>query len=1597
VSAADLIARLHALDARLSAHSGRLRVSAPKGALSAELRRELASRKKEILASLRRGAVSSTGDPPIPRHADDRSCALSFAQERLWFLQQLEPRSRAYNLCRAMRVRGPLDEAALERSLQEIIRRHEALRAKFFLVDGAPRQAIAPAAEAVLASIDLRALAAARREPEARRLLEEEAVRAFDLAQGALLRARLIFLGDQEYFLGLFTHHLAADAWSMGIVARELWLFYESYRRGRAPNLAPPRCRYRDYALWHRRRLRAEAIQPELDYWRKQLADVPALDLPGDRPRSAAPAFGGTKVAVELAEALTVELNRLSRRESATLFMTLLAALQVLLGRWSGQQDFAVGAPVTEREHRDLEGVVGPFINTLALRGDLSGAPSFRALLARVRETCLDGFAHQTARFELLARELEPRRGIERAPLFQVMLVFQNTPSDHASPPGLAVEPVDVEHRAAQFDLSVYLRERAGRLIGFFEYSSERFDRPTIERMAGHFQTLLESIAADPDRPIAALPMLSAAEKRQVLVEWNDTKAKYSTDCCVHELFERQVAQTPGAVALQDEYESLNYGEINRRANRLARELKKLGVQPERRVALLAERSVQTIAAALAIFKAGGVYVPLDPAYPKERLAFMLADSCAAVLLGQDKFAGWFSDPARPTILLDDPRWSAPGYAANLPATASSENAAYIVYTSGSTGAPKGVVAPHRGALNRFAWMWRVYPFEPGEKVAQKTSLSFVDSIWEMFGALLRGVPTVVVPEAAGKDPAKLARWLERRGVTRLVVVPSLLHELIDRVDSARSLRALRCCFSSGEALSTALAARFRAVLPSCRLINLYGSSEVAGDVAYYEVDGSERALSIPIGRPIANSRIYLLDDALEPVPIGARGEIYVGGDNLARGYLDPRPSAEKFVADPFSQAAGARLYRTGDFGRHRADGNIEFLGRRDRQVKIRGVRVEPGEVEAALAAHPAVQQCLVTAQAPQFPTDNRKSKACPRPRSGIENPKSNNVLVAYVVSGSDRATTGELRLFLKERLPDSMIPASFVFLDSLPLLTNGKVDLGALPPAGAAAEPVDTTMNEPRNEFERLIAAIWSQVLGVERIGADDDFFELGGHSLAAAKAAAKLRDAFGRPVSVRDIFTAPTLGALAGAIENLVRGEGGKELPEIAAAGDTRVLPLVAGQEPLFLFSQLFGGGDFLNLPYAWRLEGRLDVAALRRAIEEIVRRHQALRAGFIDSAAGPRQFLRRSAKIRLPLIDLTAVASAEKAERLERIAKDDAAELFDLERPPLFRATLVRPGAERHVLLVTVHHIIADQESMGVFRRELAALYGAFSRGLSSPLPELAVQFADFARWQKDLLETGHLHDQIAYWRKQLAAPAPVLRFHRGRASTRARYRSARAALCFDDRLFVRIQGFAREQSCTPFMVLLAGLHVLLHHYTGARALRVGTLAANRGRRGAAELIGYFVNALVLCARIRPGMSGAELISQVRETCVAAYAHQDLPFERLEALLDDCREQRRRPPLYQVMLNYRNQITPPLEANGLTIASWDGRHRGADPGIAMSRLDLSFHLRELRGRLTGAVEYKTDLFDENSITRLLQNYSKILTQIVKHPSRRIDAMAP
>jgi amino acid adenylation domain-containing protein len=1556
-----LLQELARLDVRVALHGEGLRVNAPRGVITAALRRRIAAGKSEIIGMLRRRAA-------IPRIAGDGPAPLSFAQERLWFLGELAPGGAVFNLSRAARITGALDRTALEAAFRELLRRHGALRTKFTAADGRPVQTVSPHESFSLERVKLSALPGRKREKRCAQLLLAAARRPFDLTRDALLRASLLELGDDEHVVIFSTHHIVADAWSMSILSRELWSLYESFSTGRPVALPEGAIRYGDYAAWQRRQFDDAFLEEHRNYWTRQLADAPELDLPPDRPRPAKRKFSGARRYFSFSEKLTAALNDLSRRARATPFMTLLSAFQILLYRYTGQEDIFVGSAAANRDRPELEGVIGLFVNTLVLRGDLSGAPSFNQFLRRVREICLEAYRHQAMPFEKLMEALNPQRDLERTPLFRAFFVLQNTPEGRPEPARLSLTPIEIESGATQFDLSLYLRERRGKLIGFLEYSTEVFDTPTIERMGGHFENLLEAIAADPDRSIAALPMLGVAERQRLLVEWNDTAVEYPKDRCIHELFEAQAEQTPDRIALECGVECLTYRALNERANAIAHELLRRGAGPGALIGVMLEPGFDMVSGLLAVLKSAAAYVPLDSSYPQERLRFMAEDAGIEILLTQKKFVGRLG--ARIVLPIDD-RHFAKKDRLNPPWRVDSGSLAYVIYTSGSTGVPKGVMAPHRAAVNRFAWMWKTFPFERDEKNCQKTSFSFVDSVWEIFGALLQGAPTALVPEALAKDPEALVDYLMERRVTRLVAVPSLLDAILFRCDAAKKLARLKFCFSSGEPLSAELAVRFRRVFPGCRLINLYGSSEVAADVTYAEV-GSDTS-SVPIGRPIHNTRIYLLGPGLEPVPMGARGELYVGGDGVAPGYLHrPELTAERFVADPFSPDAAARLFRSGDLARYRANGNLEFLGRADAQVKIRGRRIEPGEIEAALNRHPAVRESAVAAQP-----------------SGATNSDSAMGLIAYLVARKKNpAAPGELQSFLGRTLPDFMVPAAFVWLDSLPRLPNGKMDRRALHQRENFQLGELGGKTAPRTQVENLVAQIWCEILGIDSIGVDDNFFERGGHSLLAAQVAAKMRAVFERPVALRDIFETPTVAGLA-ALAARTESEP-EDLPALARSREKQATRLSFGQEQMFVFGQLFGGADFLNLPYGYRLDGRLDRAALKRAMEEMISRHEILRTAFIDDSAGACQIVRRRVAFKLPVMDLARLPTEDREAKLEAISRADAARAFDLETPPLLRATLIRLTEARHVLLITLHHLIADQWSMGVLRRELAALYEAFSQDRPSPLPALPFQYSDFARWQRRTIECGAFDRQIRYWKKALERPALRLDFQRHlKRKSAPRFQSARAPLRFEPGLLDRIKSFGREQGCTPFMIFVTALAILLRAHTGARDIRIGTLVANRGQSGTDGLIGYFVNALVLRLHVAPSMTARELLRHVRAVCLEAYAHQDVPFEHLEALFE--REQKG-VPLYQVMLNYRNLWTPALELNGLTIAPWDGKYRASDPGVAMSRLDVNFSIRELSTELTGAVTYKTDLFDERRMARLLADYFAVLKKILVSLEQRV-----
>lgn len=1144
---------------------------------------------------------------PVPPAADLYVMPASFAQERLWFLQQLEPASPFYSIPLVLGLKGALDVRALQEALNTLVERHEALRTNFAEEHGAPVQLVRPYVPFALDQLDLSSVGEPERAAQLDKTLSEAARRAFRMDDFPLWRMTLIRLRPAEHVLSFTVHHAVFDGWSAEVWTRELAACYADLLLGRVPALPELPIQYADYALWQRDWLQGARLDDELAYWTRQLSGIPPLlELPTDFPRPPAQTFRGCRLALELPDEPLHALDRLARSEGATLFMALLASFQLLLSRYTGQTDVVVGAPIANRNRAEVQGLIGFFVNTLALRARIAPRESFNELLAQVRQTTLDGFAHQDMPFEKIVQALQPARSLAHSPLFQVALNFINAPpppsflargADRAGE--LTLELVESDPGTAKFDLSVNLNQEADGVRGNVEYSTDLFARATIERLVTHWITLIESILARPDAPTGDLELMPATEREQMLVAWNDTASEMPGTRTLHRLFEEQVERTPDAIALvfsnadagasAFDSNTLSFRELNARANQLARVLARRGVASDSRassdeyVGVALERSPALIVALLAVLKTGAAYLPLDPRYPAPRLEAMLTDAAPRVVITDSRLRASLPAHLPGTICLDE-AWSevAREPRDNLDVTTQPDGAAYVLYTSGSTGKPKGVIGLHRSAVNRLAWMWKAYPFQPGEVCCQKTSLNFVDSVAEIFGPLLRGVPLVILPDAVVKDPRALVQALVTQHVTRLSLVPTLLRAIVDAHPDLSALSELRLVISSGEPLRAELAGDFLRAAPGCALLNLYGMTECGGDSTFYQVRLSRSGdafasqetskVSVPIGRPIANTQVYLLDENRQPVPVGVPGEIYIGGAGVAGGYLNqPDLTREKFVRVPgLSTSRGTEgedvLYRTGDRARYSPDGNLEYLGRADDQVKIRGMRVEPGEVAAALSEHPLIARAAVVAE-----------------RAG----ETDGRLIAYAVldSQSAHSTTGEpspgdLYAFLKARLPEHMLPSAFVMLDALPLTPSGKLDRQALPAALPGALLAAGGSREsraagnghpahgagtPRTPLERQIAAVWLRVLKVDSIGVDDDFFERGGHSMLAIRLFYELEHELGRQLPLALLFQAPTIAGLAREIEHRAAGVPWSPLVAIQPGGNKPPLFCVHG----------FGGG--------------------------------------------------------------------------------------------------------------------------------------------------------------------------------------------------------------------------------------------------------------------------------------------------------------------------------------------------------------------------------------------------------------------------------------
>ncbi|MDQ1592736.1 MAG: hypothetical protein QOG71_3363 [Pyrinomonadaceae bacterium] len=1527
------------------------------------------------VASLQRAKLNLPSSPMLGTVARDGDVPPSFAQQRLWFLDQLEPGSAAYNIPAAIRLRGKLDARALAESFNEVLRRHEVLRTSFATVDGQPVQRIAPVLRLELPVEDVRAAAAAtEREAVVHSVAAEEAGRAFNLGDAPLLRLRLLRVDEDEHVLLLVMHHIISDGWSIGILIREVAALYEAFSHGRPSPLAELPVQYADYAVWQREWLQGDVLANQLAYWKRQLdGSPPRLQLPAMRDESAsAPesrAFRGAKQHFVLPVELSGSLARLSRREGATLFMTLLAAFQTLLQRYTGEDDITTGTPVANRNHEQIEGLVGFFVNTLVLRTDLTDDPTFTELLRRVREVALDAYAHQDVPFEKLVEELQPARDLSHAPLFQVMFVLQNAPVHALELAGLKLDPLPLAGDGAKFDLTLSMEETGEGLKGLFEYNRDLFDEAAMGRLISHFRNLLEAVAADPARRLSELQLLDEDERRQLLVEWNDTGVEYERDSCLHELFERQVERAPDALAVSFVGEDgrvsvLTYAELNARANKVARHLARLGVGAEDVVGIVAARAPETLVGVLGVLKAGGAYLPLDPAYPSARLAYMLVDARARVLLTQQQHAESLPAHDAEVVYLDAGAdlWARES-AENLARRATPENLAYIIYTSGSTGQPKGVMVNHRGLSNLSRAEALAFELKAESRVLQFASWSFDASVFETVMTLMAGATICFAPAEAEHLGDAFTRFLREQSVNTIALTPTTLAAV-----PHAELPDLQTIITGGEPCPPELVARWTDD-GRRRFFNVYGPTETTTWATFARCIGDGRTPSI--GLPIANTQIYILDERLQPVPIGVVGQVHIGGVALARGYLNrPALTAERFIPDPFGIEFGARLYRTGDLARYRAGGDIEFAGRIDQQVKLRGFRIELGEIEAALAAHSRVRECAVVVR---------------------EDARGERRIVAYATldTGASAPPASEWRAFLKAKLPEHMLPSAFVVLEAMPLTPGGKLDRRALQPAPEQATTgAGESLSPARTPTEEVLAGIWAEVLGLERVGPHDNFFESGGHSLLATQLVSRVREVFKVELPLRDFFNAPTVGEVAAHVESLRRAERGLELTPITHAPRDRELPLSFAQQRLWFLDQFEPGNSFYNVPSAVRLTGALDVDALEHSLNEVVRRHEVLRTTFESTQGQPRQVIAPVLKLSLAQENLQQLNKNERRAEVQRLAVEEAQRSFDLSRAPLVRARLLRVAELEHVLLFTMHHIISDGWSVNVLLGEVAALYEAYRRGEPSSLAELPIQYADYAAWQREWLDGAQLDAQLRYWREQLRDAPALLELPTDRPRQPVQtYRGATARFTLSQSLSQGLQRLSRREGATLFMTLLAAFQTLLQRYSGAGDVVVGTPIAGRNRAEIEELIGFFVNTLVLRTTFDGDPSFVELLARVREECLGAYAHQDVPFEKLVEELQPEREMSHT-PLFQVMFSLQNAVAgaqlPGLELSSLEVES----------GVA--KFDLTLGMNETGdGTLAGLFEYNTDLFDAETVERMIGHLTTLLEGIAADPQRLVSEL--
>ncbi|ASS75362.1 hypothetical protein CIG75_10410 [Tumebacillus algifaecis] len=1517
---------------------------------------------------------------PIPK-GECGTASVSFAQQRLWFLDRLQPGTAVYNIPVAIEMQGCVDVTALNESLTEIVRRHESLRTVFAEVDGEPLQVICDAQP-----IRLRAEKLTRE--EATGAVNAEASTPFDLSRGPLFRARLFQLAAEEHLLVLTMHHIIADGWSQGILYEELAAWYTFFTQKTAARPPAMAVQYADFSAWQRAWLSGERLDGQLSYWKEKLGGtLPVAQLPSDRPRPSQPSQRGKLKTYRLDFQLLSGLQELSRREGATLYMTLLAAFQTLLYRYSGETDIIVGSPVAGRSHPAVEKLIGFFVNTLVLRTDLQSNPSFTELLKRVRVTVLEAMAHGDVPFERLVEELQPERSAGISPLCQVMFALQNVPMTQLNLPGLTATVTDLDSGTAKFDLTVMMTEEADGLFTQVEYSTDLFEEATIDRMMAHFCEMLQGIVQQPDLAISTLPLLTAEEREQVLYGWNDTQVAFPEQLLLHQLFEEQAKRTPDDIAAVYGAQTITYRDLDEQGNRLAHKLIALGVGPDVAVGVCVERSLELVVALIGILKAGGAYVPLDTDAPTARIGQILSDANAPVCLIHSAFRDKMPQGMAVEYVELDSAETLHGDLATAPHTAvNSEHLVSIYYTSGSTGQPKGVSSTHKGWVNRMLWMQRHYRLQAGETVLQKTTLTFDDAACEFFWPLMVGGRIALMEPGLHKDPRAIVEAAISYQAAFITFVPSMLALFVDAVtaEDRAKLQSLRHVGSSGEALRSDLVRAFQERV-GCELHNTWGATEVSIDSTVHtctEADTQESEI-VSVGRPLDNNRCYVLDANLQPVPVGVPGDLYLAGVGLARGYLnDPEKTAAAFIPDPF--VSGERMYKTGDRGYFRRDGQIMFLGRRDDQIKVRGQRVEIGEIEAVLATHPDLEQSAVKAF------------------QGGDGYR----LVAYCVpreDGAERVTPEALRAYMSERLPNYLVPWRFVKLDTaLPTTISGKIDRKALPDPGEERPDLHVSFTAPKTEAQQVIAEIWQELLNVKQVGIYDNFFDLGGHSLTATRILSRINRRLEVHLPLKVLFEAPTIAGLSEQVEEL---RGTKvtlsAIERLAVQADYEL----SHAQKRFWFQYLIDPLNACGGVSAKRIQGPLDHHRFLHAYEALCDRHSIMRATFAERDGMPVQIVHEKLERPITYTDLTDRPVAQRWEQLAAAVKREQKTPFDFREEPAFRAGLYKLEEQDYLLLLTLHPIAYDSWSEAVFMQDLSQLYQAEPHDAALPN---AVQYSDYAAWQNNLLATGQLEAQRTYWAEQLQHEVSATELPRDDLPPAAWSASdLLRSWQIDAALTAKLRELSAAQGTTMYVLLLAGFKIWLSLLSGQDQVTLCAPLSGRSHPDLEGVLGVLVNPVAMRTDLSGNLSGYQAIEQVKRSAIGAYAHQDYPFD---LVLQDLRAKGLAvAPLYTVVfvgqnahideivleagVTLTNRSLPELFAPwNLEVQDFVHNRFDGDPSV---QLDLHVDVYEGEHDIQVLTRFHPLRFSGETIERFLEQYTRVLAQLVEDPSLRLSQM--